>query len=165
VGVLMGGISPEHPVSLVSGTGMLKNLDRERYQGFPILISKDNHWIWPDPSSHPGESGTYGVDSAEKAAALLASPPDGWNTARFPDFRFFPRCDLMVIGLHGVGGEDGRLQGFLELAGQAYTGSGSLGSALSMDKITAKRIYQAADIPTARYRVLARREYPGARAE
>src|SRR5690606_2353215 len=65
VGVLMGGISPEHPVSLVSGTGMLKNLDRERYQGFPILISKDNHWIWPDPSSHPGESGTYGVDSAE----------------------------------------------------------------------------------------------------
>jgi D-alanine-D-alanine ligase len=67
--------------------------------------------------------------------------------------------------LHGIGGEDGRLQGFFELAGQKYTGSGSLGSALAMDKITAKRIYQSAGVPTARYKVLQRREYAGARAE
>lgn len=178
IGVLMGGISPEHPVSLVSGTGMLKNLDPDRYIGFPILISKDNVWTWPDLRAHspsaPGDShapsvqpaylgGTFGVDSAEKAASFIASPPSGWNVARFPDFESFPRCDIMLIGLHGVGGEDGRLQGFFELAGQAYTGSGSLGSALAMDKITAKRIYQSAGIPTARYRVLSRREYTGAR--
>ncbi len=161
IGVLMGGISPEHPVSLVSGTGMLKNLDPTRFRGFPILISQDNDWIWPDPASG---SGTYGVDSAEQAAAFLIDPPMGWHRARFPDFQVFPRCDLMLIGLHGVGGEDGRLQGFFELAGQKYTGSGSLGSALAMDKITAKRIYQSAGIPTARYRVLARSEYVGVRA-
>lgn len=161
IGVLMGGISPEHPVSLVSGTGMLRNLDMDKYQGFPILISKDNEWIWPDPASG---SGTYGVDSAEKAAAFLATPPPGWRRARFPDFQVFPRCDVMLIGLHGVGGEDGRLQGFFELAGQKFTGSGSLGSALAMDKITAKRIYQSAGVPTAKYRVLERRDYAGARA-
>jgi D-alanine-D-alanine ligase len=165
VGVLMGGISPEHPVSLVSGTGMLKNLDPERYQGFPILISKDNVWSWPDGALSARSSGlTYGVDSPEQAAAFIASPPPGWISARFPDFGDFPRCDIMLIGLHGVGGEDGRLQGFFELAGQPYTGSGSLGSALAMDKISAKRIYQAAGIPTGRYRVLERSDYAGARA-
>jgi D-alanine-D-alanine ligase len=162
VGVLMGGISPEHPVSLVSGTGMLKNLDRERFRGFPILISKDNEWIWPEPSA---DGGDYGVDSADKAAAFLASPPAGWHRARFPRFETFPKCDVMLIGLHGVGGEDGRLQGFFELAGQAFTGSGSLGSALAMDKITAKRIYQSAGIPTARYRVLEKADYVGKIAE
>jgi D-alanine-D-alanine ligase len=158
VGVLMGGISPEHPVSLVSGAGMLKNLDPERYSGFPILISKDNEWIWPDPREGAGD---YGVDSAERAAAFLSAPPQGWRRARFPRFDAFPRCDLMLIGLHGVGGEDGRLQGFFELAGQAYSGSGSLGSALAMDKITAKRLYQAAGIPTARYRVLEKADFAG----
>lgn len=158
IGVLMGGISPEHPVSLVSGTGMLKNLDPERFAGFPILISKDNEWIWPEPKAG---SGDYGVDSAEKAAAFLASPPAGWHRARFPRFDTFPRCDVMLLGLHGVGGEDGRFQGFFELSGQAYTGSGSLGAALAMDKITSKRLYQAAGIPTARYRVLEKAEYAG----
>ena len=164
VGVLMGGISPEHPVSLVSGSGMLKNLDADKYVGFPILISKDNTWTWPSPPSATSAASTYGVDSSEQAAAFIAAPPAGWHAARFPDFQVFPRCDIMLIGLHGVGGEDGRLQGFFELAGQPYTGSASLGSALAMDKITAKRIYQSAGIPTGRYRVLARQEYAGGRA-
>lgn len=165
VGVLMGGISPEHPVSLVSGAGMLRNLDPDRYRGFPILISKGNVWIWPDLADAAGFDDCFGIDSPEKAADFLASPPPGWNTARFPHFQAFPRCDIVLIGLHGVGGEDGRLQGFFELAGQPYTGSGSLGSALAMDKITAKRIYQAAGIPTARFRVLNQDEYAGARPD
>jgi D-alanine-D-alanine ligase len=164
VGVLMGGISPEHPVSLVSGCGMLKNLDTEKYQGFPILISKDNVWCWPDLGSGNSAASTAAaanalVDSPEKAAACILNPPQGWHIARFPDFKIFPHCDLMLIGLHGVGGEDGRLQGFFELAGQKFTGSSSLGSALAMDKITAKRIYQACNIPTARYRVLEKDDY------
>jgi len=158
VGVLMGGISPEHPVSLVSGTGMLKNLDGARYAGFPILISRDNEWIWPEPKEG---SGNYGIDSPEQAAVCLAAPPAGWHRVRFPRFDSYPRCDVMLVGLHGVGGEDGRLQAFFELSGQAYTGSGSLGSALAMDKITAKRLYQAAGIHTARYRVLEKSEFAG----
>lgn len=163
VGVLMGGISSEHPVSLVSGTGMLKNLDPDKYRGFPILISRDNTWIWPDPAAVAAGGASAAVESPEQAAAFLASPPKGWLQARFPDFGTFPRCDLMLIGLHGVGGEDGRLQGFLDLAGQAYTGSGALGSALAMDKIAAKEIYRAVGIPTGRYRVIPRSEYGSVR--
>lgn len=160
----MGGISSEHPVSLVSGTGMLKNLDPARYRGFPILLSKENEWMWPGPADPSGSGAIVRtVESAEQATAFLASPPPGWIRARFPDFPSFPRCDIMLIGLHGVGGEDGRLQGFLDLAGQAYTGSGALGSALAMDKIAAKDIYRSAGIPTGRYRVLMPAEYSGAR--
>lgn len=161
----MGGISSEHPVSLVSGVGMLKNLDPSRYVGFPILISKDNRWIWPSAASASSGAQTESItlESSQQAEAFLADPPLEWITARFPDFNPFPRCDIMLIGLHGVGGEDGRLQGFLDLAGQAYTGSGALGSALAMDKIAAKEIYRAVGIPTGRYRVLSRAEYAGAR--
>ncbi len=166
IGVLMGGISPEHPVSLVSGTGMLKNLDPEKYIGFPILISKENIWIWPkvdfenlEASKSDLANALALVDNAEKASACIQNPPSHWHQVRFPDFKVYPHCDIMLIGLHGIGGEDGRLQGFFELMGQKYTGSGSLGSALAMDKITAKRIYQAAGIPTANYRVLEKNEF------
>lgn len=163
IGVILGGISSEHPVSLVSGTGMLKNLDPARYRGFPILITKDNHWIWPGPGTLGPDGSAPGVDSPEQATAYMEKPPQGWIKARFPEFPAFPRCDLMLIGLHGVGGEDGRLQGFLDLANQPYTGSGALGSALAMDKIAAKEIYRAVGIPTGRYQVVARDGYATAR--
>jgi D-alanine-D-alanine ligase len=158
VGVVMGGISPEHPVSLVSGTGMLKNLDPDKYEGFPILISKDNRWVWPGPDAKAA------LASPEQAAEILAAPPADWHNVRFPDFTAFPRCDVMLLGLHGVGGEDGSLQGFLDLAGQAYTGSGVVGSGMSMDKILSKQMYLTAGIPTARFRVLKKSEYAAGRS-
>jgi D-alanine-D-alanine ligase len=154
IGDLMGGIYSEHPESLVSGTGMLKNLDPERYLGFPVLITKDNRWMWPRP-----DATRRTVADAQDAEAIMATPPADWHVVRFPEFPEFPRCDLMLIGLHGVGGEDGRLQGFLDLAGQPYSGSGALGSALAMDKIAAKEIYRAMGIPTGRFRVVDRVEY------
>jgi D-alanine-D-alanine ligase len=155
IGVTMGGISPEHPVSLVSGTGMLRNLDRTKFDAFPILISLDNRWIWPEPALNYELEGF----DANKAKEYLESPPNGWNHIKFPNFTKFPHCDLMLIGLHGEGGEDGRLQGFLELFNQPYTGSGSRGSALSMDKITAKQVYQHFNIPTPRYQIIPKSQF------
>jgi D-alanine-D-alanine ligase len=170
VAVLMGGISPEHPVSLASGCGILAQLDPKIFSGFPVLISRDNEWMWPDipgtrqaasvaaidPSS-PGESGTWippaGWDAA-MAADILKDPPVTWARARFPLFNALPAADVYFIGLHGIGGEDGRLQGFLELAGQPFTGSGGLGSALAMDKILSKQLYALQGIPTAKWVVL-----------
>ena len=144
VAVLMGGISPEHPVSLASGCGILAQLDPALFTGFPVLISRDNVWVWPSAEwTAPAGWG------AAMAAEILASTPEGWTRARFPEFSSLPAADVYFIGLHGVGGEDGRLQGFVEMAGQAYTGSGSLGSALAMDKILSKQLYSLNGIPTA----------------
>ncbi|MBF0433047.1 MAG: D-alanine--D-alanine ligase [Fibrobacteria bacterium] len=144
VGVIMGGVSPEHDVSLHSGSVMLQNLDATRYRGFPLIISKQNTWLWPD---------TY-LDwehtpfSFEMLQDIIVNPPKDWHQANFPDFNKFPHCDIFLLALHGVGGEDGLLQGFFDLCGQRYTGSGCLGSALAMDKIMTKKMYQQWDIPT-----------------
>jgi D-alanine-D-alanine ligase len=156
VAVLMGGLSSEHDVSLRSGAGMLKELDPARYLGFPVLISKDNVWHWP--AQLPQQ--TLQI-SAQTAAEYLQNPPADWVSVRFPQFSRWPTCDLALLALHGVGGEDGRLQGFFEMAGQPFTGSGSFGSASAMDKILSKQVYQVAGIPTAEYRVLSRLDREG----
>ncbi len=156
----MGGISSEHPVSLVSGCGILANLDATRYEGFPVLISRNNEWLWPAAGAFREKP--LQPDSAK---ALLENPPPDWNRVKFPRFDVFPEADVFFIGLHGIGGEDGRLQGFLEMAGQAFTGSGSLGSALAMDKILSKRLYASQGIPTAPWVVLQAHEFGEAGAE
>lgn len=156
VAVLMGGISPEHPVSLASGCSMLERLDRARYRGFPVLISRDNVWTWPvSTADFPGRM------TPEQAAAWIAEPPEGWHRARFAphgvpgEMPLFPQADVFLIGLHGVGGEDGTLQAFLESIGQPFTGSGSAASRVAMDKIESKERYRAHGIPTAPWRVFA----------
>jgi D-alanine-D-alanine ligase len=152
VAVVMGGISPEHPVSLASGCGILAQLDRSRYLGFPVLVSRDNIWIWPAGQARFPESMTV-----EQAAAWLQDPPEGWNRARFGEkgeMLLFPQADIFFLALHGVGGEDGTLQAFLEEAGQPFTGSGSAGSRTAMDKILSKEKYHEHGIPTAPWVVI-----------
>src|SRR6185369_16083979 len=93
------------------------------------------------------------------AESLFENPPSDWERVSFPMFSRFPEADAFFIGLHGVGGEDGRLQGLLEMARQPFTGSGSLGSALAMDKILSKQLYSLHGIPTAPWVVLHPGEY------
>jgi D-alanine-D-alanine ligase len=157
VAVFMGGISSEHDVSLRSGAGMLRELDPARYIGYPVLISRDNVWMWPMSWGQGGIAETTFTLDAEMAAAYLKDtghPPENWVAAPFPRFASLPTFDIALLALHGVGGEDGRLQGFFELAGMPFTGSGSYGSALAMDKIVSKHLYAAHGIPTAPFRVL-----------
>lgn len=169
----MGGVSPEHPVSLVSGCGVLANLDPERYAGFPVLISKDHEWMWPtvgatQPSTPLRDRGlplhSAPLQPAD-AEAIFKNPPADWHRVRFPHFTSFPKADIFFLGLHGVGGEDGRLQGFLEMAGQPFTGSASTGSALAMDKILSKQLYSLHGIPTAPWLILRAEEFGNAGAD
>jgi D-alanine-D-alanine ligase len=163
VAVLMGGISPEHPVSLASGCGVLSQLDPALYRGFPVLISRENVWTWPaNPSRFPVNM------TVEQAEAWLKASPEGWERAAFGhgeelgEMLRFPQADVFFLALHGVGGEDGTLQAFLEEAGQPFTGSGSAGSRASMDKIESKERYRAHGIPTAPWIVFAPEEYAAA---
>jgi D-alanine-D-alanine ligase len=156
VAVLMGGVSPEHPVSLASGCGVLSQLDPALYRGFPVLISRDNVWTWP------GSPSRFPVDmTVEQAEGWLHEQPEGWERASFGErgemFRF-PQADVFFLALHGVGGEDGTLQAFLEEAGQPFTGSGSAGSRASMDKIESKERYRAQGIPTSPWLVFGHAE-------
>jgi D-alanine-D-alanine ligase len=150
VGVVMGGISAEHDVSVKSGCGMLKNLDTKKFAGFPIFISRENIWFWPKDN----EKMTPYPHSADEFADIISNPGKKWNKAKFPNFSEFPKCDIMLLGLHGEGGEDGRLQGFFDLCGQVYSGSGCLSSGTAMDKIRSKEIYRNHNILTPDFAIL-----------
>lgn len=120
VAVLMGGMSSEHEVSLNSGKGVVEALDRGRYTVIPVTISKDGDW-------------RFGEDAPLSTVdALVRLRDEG--------------VDCVFIALHGPYGEDGRIQGLLDLLGIPYTGSGCAASALAMDKVRCKAVVHAQGI-------------------
>jgi D-alanine-D-alanine ligase len=145
--VLFGGQSAEHDVSCVSAREVVQALDRDRYDIVPVGIQRDGTWVLAHEARSMLERGV--VDELPSALDPSGDPIDilpavqsgGVPTVVFPV-------------LHGPNGEDGTIQGLLELADVPYVGSGVLGSALSMDKATAKEIAAQRGIPQAAYRVL-----------
>ena len=141
VGLLFGGRSVEHEVSVSSAGSILKALDPERYDVTLVAIDSDGRWHVGAPSL-PLESAVAGdeVNLPVAPGPRTLVPVGGGSEAGAV-------LDVVFPIVHGRGGEDGALQGLLELAGVPYVGSGVLGSALQMDKEVAKRLLRAADIP------------------
>jgi D-alanine-D-alanine ligase len=159
IGLLFGGRSVEHEVSVTSATCILKALDPTRYDVSLVAIDHQGRWHLGSPALPP-EAAVSGAEVTLPAAPGKSSlmPVPGAGSGRgLPVDVFFPI-------VHGQGGEDGALQGLLELAGVPYVGAGVLGSALQMDKETSKRLLAAAGIPVVPW-VLIRREELRADAE
>jgi len=131
IGVLFGGRSGEHDVSLMSVQSALRALDRDRYEIRPIGIDRQGRWLFDED---PLERLICG-DSAPADAPLWPSPGD------------LAGIDVILPVLHGTYGEDGTLQGFLDLTGIAYVGCGTLSSALAMDKAVSKQVFAAHGLP------------------
>ncbi len=149
VGLIFGGRSVEHEVSVASATSIQRALDPDRYEVTLVAIDHDGRWHRGSPQLPP-EASVRG-----ELVNLPAAP--GSHTlvpaARGP---LVPASDLDVIIpiVHGRGGEDGSLQGLLELADLPYVGSGVLGSALQMDKEVAKRLLRAGGVPVTPWAVV-----------
>ena len=147
VAVLFGGASSEHEVSRMSAASVLRNLNAERYEIFPVGITKEGRWyLYSGPvealgsdawERHPGNL-PVSICPGLGQAGLTVFAADACRTLA---------VDVVFPVLHGKNGEDGTLQGLLELAGLPYVGCGVLGSAVCMDKITANRVLDAAGIP------------------
>jgi D-alanine-D-alanine ligase len=186
VGVLFGGRSGEHEVSLLSAASVLKAIDRSRYEVVPIGITKQGRWLVSGDAERllAGDFPDTGVlragDPQHTApAALLAKgqgvivPPmpaagGGRGGSLVPFEReataISPAHDVLQLDvvfpvLHGTFGEDGTMQGLFELAGLAYVGSGVLGSATGMDKEVMKRLFLAAGLPITKHVTFLRREW------
>jgi len=136
VGVIFGGRSAEHEVSVVSAASVFAHLRRDRYAPVPIRIEKDGRWV---------------LAAREPVAA---SPTDAAATRSADDRPVDPvgaivgeRLDVVFPVLHGPYGEDGTVQGLLELLDMAYVGAGVLGSAAGMDKAVSKTLFAAAGLP------------------
>lgn len=153
VGVIFGGRSGEHEVSLVSARGIMAALDPARYEVVPIGIARDGRWLVRAP--------------LERLEALCAGQPDPLagppQEDRSPVAGLWPeglpRLDVVFPVLHGPYGEDGTIQGLFEMAGLPYVGAGVLASALAMDKIASKMVLRAAGLPVVDYLALTRRRW------
>lgn len=156
VAVLFGGRSGEHEVSLASATSVLTFLDRKKYTAVPIGITREGHWrLVEDPAELSAGKGTLvGTLPGFSAHALLAIDPNR-QIARFLQ----EGVDVAFPVLHGTYGEDGTVQGLLELLGVPYVGPGVLASALGMDKVAMKAAFQQAGLPVVKYQILLQREW------
>ena len=165
VGVLFGGRSTEHEVSILSAQSIIAAMDPQRFEAVPLYIDREGRWLTgaslkrlvsnaaarkyvylpPDPTQHslvPAQDG-------EPPSPLTGEGRGGG---------FLP-LDVVFPVFHGLNGEDGTIQGVLELANLPYVGAGVLGSALGLDKIYMKRAFAAAGLPVVDYLPVTRRQY------
>jgi D-alanine-D-alanine ligase len=169
IGIIYGGRSGEHEVSLASAAAVFQNLDSERYEAVAIRIDKDGRWVLP--SHAPALISAADVIHSKASAAsddateahLVAHP--GGDTLLTID-RHTPGAlvsglplDVVFPVLHGPYGEDGTVQGLLELANVPYVGAGVLASAVGMDKAAMKLVFAAKGLPICDYEVVFKREW------
>ena len=173
VGVLFGGRSGEHEVSLLSAASVLKAIDRKKFDVVPIGITKDGHWLAAGDANHLLEGDNSDVARRLRAGDPKATPgakllQEGIPTLLAPEpaalttagsARPAANLDVVFPVLHGTFGEDGTIQGLFELAGIAYVGSGVLGSAAGMDKDVMKRLFAEARLPIVKHVTLLRAEW------
>jgi len=169
VGVIFGGRSGEHEVSLASAAAVFENLDPSRYEPIPIRIDKDGRWSLPDrpPDATKAADVIQGraalhIHGSQREAHLIAHP--GGDTLLTID-RARPNAisglglDVVFPVLHGPYGEDGTVQGLLELANVPYVGAGVLASAVGMDKAAMKLVFAAKGLPICEYEVVLKRDW------
>ena len=156
VAVLFGGRSPEHDVSVITGLQALQALDREAYEGFPVYIATDGRWLTGAPLARrdsylPSEPliakltevtldlrpGEHGMLLPQRSGLLGRAKPIPF--------------DVALLAFHGLKGEDGQVQGLLEIANLPYTGMRTAASAVLMDKVLTKRVLASLAIPTLPY--------------
>jgi D-alanine-D-alanine ligase len=167
VGVLFGGRSTEHEVSILSAQSIIAAMDPQRFEAVPLYIDREGRWL-------TGDSLTRLVSNAA-ARKYVFLPPDPTQHSLVPaqdgespsplagegrGGGFLP-LDVVFPVFHGLNGEDGTIQGVLELANLPYVGAGVLGSALGLDKIYMKRAFAAAGLPVVDYLPTTRRQYEG----
>jgi D-alanine-D-alanine ligase len=162
--VVFGGRSGEHEVSIASARAVADALHRSgRYEVFPVGITREGAWISSGDPMRELESrtrepaGSPPLAYPQKSVAKLVSPASERLPVSLDD------VDVVFPVLHGPYGEDGTIQGVLEIAGVPYVGSGVLASAASMDKVTMKKIFAFHGLPQVRWLGLSRKEWEGNR--
>jgi D-alanine-D-alanine ligase len=173
VAVVFGGRGPEHAVSCLGGGNMLRAIERGKYEVVPVGITREGCWVLA--ADEPGRlTVTAGRLPSVEAVAEPGSQVVPWTgqrpataSASVPSLRppgqiphLLGDVDVVLPVLHGPFGEDGTLQGLLEMAGVPYVGSGVLASAVSMDKEYMKIIFQARGLPVGPHVVVRERDWP-----
>lgn len=162
VGIIFGGRSGEHEVSLASAASVIRALDPEKYEAVPIGITKDGRWL-------AGTAAQKMLSKVLKSAERVSLSLDPTVASLVPIAHDTAHpgaaVDVMFPVLHGTFGEDGTVQGLLEVAGLPYVGAGVLASAVGMDKDVQKRLFEYAGIPIVPFIAVHRSEWERDRAK
>jgi D-alanine-D-alanine ligase len=157
IGVLFGGRSTEHEVSILSAQSIIAAMDPDRFEAVPLYIDKSGRWLVGGSLKR--------LVSDDAARNYVYLPPDPTQRSLVPvqddigPAGSLPPLDAVFPVFHGLNGEDGTIQGVLELANVPYVGAGVLGSALGLDKIYMKRAFAAVGLPIVDYVAFTRRKY------
>ncbi len=175
VGVVYGGRSGEHEISLRSAAAIIANLDPARYEIVPIAIAKDGRWLSGPESLQVLEAAQRTLSAIPEHGSAVTIPADPTRASLVPiavtagdagNDRLAPAravpLDIVFPVLHGTYGEDGTIQGLLDLADLPYVGAGVLASAVGMDKAIMKSVFRDAGLPVARWLVTSLDEEPAA---
>jgi D-alanine-D-alanine ligase len=155
VGVIYGGRSGEHEVSLASAAAVFQNLDPARYEAVPIRIEKSGRWTLPSEPPRLAKASEAIARAAREQALAVREVAPAPNPGGFSGLG----VDVVFPVLHGPYGEDGTVQGLLELANVPYVGAGVLASAVGMDKAAMKLVFAARELPICDYEVVLKRDW------
>src|SRR5207237_561395 len=159
VAVFLGGRSPEHDVSVITGLQALQAIDQELFVPFPVYVDPRGAWLigealaerrnyLPDPATRRDLTEVT-LALGAPGRGLLVPKRSGLFARRVPT-----EFDVALLAFHGIGGEDGQMQGLFETAGLPYTGMRTLASSVLMDKTATKRVLRGLDIPLLPYAVV-----------
>lgn len=159
IAVFFGGKSSEHDVSVVTALQMMENLDKEKYKLFPIYITREGDWYTGDKLFNIDTYKNFDSGDKELIRCYLPANTRARQLFKFEqdrglfkkDSRIIASLDAAIIAMHGLNGEDGSLQGLLQLAELPFTSCGVLGSAAGMDKILMKSAFMGAGLPVLDY--------------
>lgn len=167
VGIIFGGRSGEHEVSIASAMSVYNALDKSRYEVTLIGIDKEGRWLLPDPKpllAHAENPMAVKLGKIPGSYGLVPYPTENQIVPLEPGGAKAPGFDVILPIMHGTYGEDGTIQGMLEIAQIPYVGAGVLGSALGMDKEISAKLFNSAGIQTVAQTCVRKSEYKTQRA-
>lgn len=163
VGVIFGGRSVEHEVSVITGIQIMENIDKEKYEAVPIYINKEGKWLTGDSLF---EFKNYKNNNLKDLKEIIVTPiHNDHNLYSHPETlgifgkKVVDKIDLVFPAIHGTNGEDGTIQGIFEHMNIPYVGGGVLSSSVGMDKILMKNVFKANSLPIVDYMWFYRSEW------
>lgn len=169
VGVIFGGRSVEHEVSVITGMQVIENMDKEKFLPIPIYITKEGKWLSSEAFKNFKTFKDGDFSSAKNV--MLGCDYGDFNLYINPeaksmfDKKVYDTLDLVFFALHGTNGEDGSCQGLVETVGLPYTGTNVLSSSVGMDKVIMKDVYRANGLPVVNYRYYYRSKWRSSKEE
>jgi len=161
IGILFGGRSGEHEISLLSAASILKAIDKKKYDVVPMGITRQGQWLTSTEAQNllSGEANPAPLKQTKTIQLSASADLAHQSSSLAQTGALSQRLDVIFPVLHGTFGEDGTIQGLFELADIAYVGSGVLGSSTAMDKAAMKQLFAAANLPQTPHLALIRSEW------